>query len=497
MTAAPDYRSLGKDFIADVLPTPLNNHAQLIDLNHELSIFLAWPPAGVELADLTSLLAGNAVGQDFVPYAAVYAGHQFGVRVPRLGDGRALTIANAQGESDPSNPFGIWEIQLKGAGRTPFSRMGDGRAVLRSSIREYLCAEAMHGLGIPTTRSLAIVGASDTVVRETPETAAIVTRVAPSFIRFGHFEYFFFTKQYDALRSLLDFVLRNYYPELSTATDPALALLGEVVRRTAELVAAWQSVGFCHGVMNTDNMSILGLTIDYGPFAFIDAFKHDYVCNHSDTQGRYAYDMQPGIADWNLHVLAHVLRPLTPADDNKVYACLSEFTNHFNRAFRQRLSAKLGFTEHQANDDQFYEFTFKALHDNKVDFTRFFRDLSNLHNALPDVLAEAPHPDHTVRDLFIDRSAFDDWARRWRERLHAEATGESARIARQNAANPTIVLRNHMAQTAIEQARHGDYSEVARLRAALSEPFADDDRHRPYRGLPPAWAASLELSCSS
>ncbi|MCU0950404.1 MAG: YdiU family protein, partial [Burkholderiaceae bacterium] len=252
--------------------------------------------------------AGNRVPAGADPLAAVYSGHQFGVYVPQLGDGRAILLGGIDG------PEGTWELQWKGAGKTPYSRMGDGRAVLRSSIREFLCSEAMHGLGIPTTRALSIAGSDHPVFRETTETAAVVIRMAPSFVRFGSFEFLYWRNLHDELRVLADYVIDSFYPGCSAAGDgpkPYLALLESVSRRTARLMAQWQGVGFCHGVMNTDNMSILGLTIDYGPFGFLDGFDANHICNHSDEQGRYAYAQQPGVAHWNLYCLGQALVPLT------------------------------------------------------------------------------------------------------------------------------------------------------------------------------------------
>src|SRR5690606_23829644 len=242
--------------------------------------------------------------------AAVYSGHQFGVWAGQLGDGRAHLLGEVAG------PRGSWELQLKGSGMTPYSRMGDGRAVLRSSVREYLASEAMHGLGIPTTRALALVVSDDPVMRETVETAAIVTRMSPSFVRFGSFEHWSSRRQPEELRILADYVIDKFYPDCRQADDgphePLLRLLAEVTRRTALLMADWQAVGFCHGVMNTDNMSILGLTLDYGPYGFMDTFRLDHICNHSDTEGRYAWNRQPSVALWNLYRLGGSLHALVP-----------------------------------------------------------------------------------------------------------------------------------------------------------------------------------------
>ena len=295
-----------------------------------------------ELPGLTDALAGNRQIAGSDPLAAVYSGHQFGVYVPRLGDGRALLLGEAVGPTGEH-----WELQLKGSGKTPYSRMGDGRAVLRSSIREFLGSEALHHLRVPTTRALAVIGSDQPVIRETVETAAVTLRMSPSFVRFGSFEYFYWTQQYDALRQLADYVIARFYPECRTAQQPYLAFLEQVARRTARLVAQWQGVGFCHGVLNTDNMSILGITIDYGPFGFMDAFDGGYICNHSDVNGRYAYNMQPQIAHWNLYALGQALVALTDDVDATriaVDSYLAEYAQAINSVFR----TKLGLATEQA-----------------------------------------------------------------------------------------------------------------------------------------------------
>ena len=303
------------------------------------------PPQAPAAPDFLPVLAGNQVPAGAEPLAAVYSGHQFGVYVPRLGDGRATLLGEVAGAD--GSP---WELQLKGAGLTPYSRSGDGRAVLRSSIREFLCSEAMAGLGIPTTRALAIVGSDHPVFRETTETAAVVTRMAPSFVRFGSFEYFAHSGRHAELRQLADYVIERFYPEVADEAQPYLALLAAVTRRTAELIARWQGVGFMHGVMNTDNMSILGLTIDYGPFQFMDGFDAAHICNHSDTQGRYAWHRQPEIGLWNLYALGQALLPLT-VDEAATRAVLDQYREFFGNALEAEFHAKLGLATVQAGDE--------------------------------------------------------------------------------------------------------------------------------------------------
>ena len=333
-TWAPDgfLRSLGEPFTVLQLPAPLPQ-PHWVATSQSLALELGWSD-WLSSDSALQILAGNANaegGNTFSTLASVYSGHQFGVWAGQLGDGRALLLGEAQ------TPMGKLEVQLKGAGLTPFSRMGDGRAVLRSSIREFLCSEAVHALGIPTTRALAIVGSPLPVRRETVETAAVVTRIAPSFLRFGHFEHFTHTaSDVVALRRLADATIARYFPELVDAPAPYAALLETVTRRTASLIAQWQSVGFCHGVMNTDNMSMLGLTIDYGPFGFLDAFDPGHICNHTDTSGRYAYARQPNAAFWNLHALAQGLMPLIEDSD----AALADGEGESRPGSSQRLAAE-------------------------------------------------------------------------------------------------------------------------------------------------------------
>jgi serine/tyrosine/threonine adenylyltransferase len=440
--------------------------------------------AWLESDDALLTLAGNRPPGGRTPLASVYSGHQFGVWAGQLGDGRALLL----GEAD--TPAGPVELQIKGSGLTPYSRMGDGRAVLRSSIREFLCSEAMHALGIPTTRALAVIGSPQPVRRETVETAAVVTRVAPSFIRFGHFEHFAHTAQDTAtLRRLADAVIAQHFAALRDAEQPYAALLAEATLRTAKLVAQWQSVGFCHGVMNTDNMSILGLTIDYGPFGFLDAFDPGHICNHSDHQGRYAWAKQPNVAFWNLHALAQGLMPLI-GDSDLALAALEPYKTAFPQALTSRFRAKLGLREARADDGELIDALLGRMAADRADFTIVFRALARFSSA------EGATND-AVRDLFIDRSAFDAWGTRYAARLRDESSTDAERSARMNAVNPKYVLRNHLAETAIRLARDGDFGETQRLLRVLQRPFEEQPEHAAYAAFPPDWAQHLEVSCSS
>ncbi|MEY4711103.1 MAG: hypothetical protein RIS88_553 [Pseudomonadota bacterium] len=482
------YAQLGPDFHTELRPTPLPA-PHLVGLSERLALDLGLDPARLAAPDVVAALTGNDLLAGSRPLATVYSGHQFGVWAGQLGDGRALLLGEAQTAAGPQ------EIQLKGAGRTPYSRMGDGRAVLRSSIREFLCSEAMAALGIPTTRALMVTGSPAPVLREEVETAAVVTRVAPSFIRFGHFEHFAANGQDAQLRQLADHVIDRYYPEcLDGAARERLggsavaAFLEQVSERTAALVAQWQAVGFCHGVMNTDNMSILGLTLDYGPFQFMDGFDPGHICNHSDSGGRYAYHRQPNIAYWNLHALAQALLPLI-GDQELAIAALRSYPRVFPQALQARMQAKLGLTLTLEDDRSLIDDLLKLLAAGRVDYPLFWRRLSD------HVAGGSPEP---VRDLFADRDALDAWMHRYAARRAIEPEGGDAAGGRMRSVNPRFVLRNHLGELAIRQAKAGDYSGVSRLLAVLQHPYDDHpDAPADYAGLPPDWASSIEISCSS
>jgi uncharacterized protein YdiU (UPF0061 family) len=435
------------------------------------------------------VLSGNAAARDGAALASVYSGHQFGVWAGQLGDGRALLL----GEID--SPRGPQEIQLKGSGLTPYSRMGDGRAVLRSSIREFLCSEAMHHLGIPTTRALAVVGSPQPVMRENVETAAVVTRVAPSFLRFGHFEHFTHTANDEAaLRRLVDAVIDRYFPACRDAPVPLLAWLQEVARRTARLIAQWQSVGFCHGVMNTDNLSILGLTIDYGPYGFLDGFDPMHICNHSDHQGRYAYARQPGIAWWNLHALAHALEPALDDEAEPAAQALGEavavFKDEFGVTMQRLFRAKLGLASERDDDAALVDALLRLMAAERTDYTIAMRRLAEFSS-------DPGASNERVRDLFIDRAAFDAWGARYAQRLRDEHSSDAERRERMRRVNPKFVLRNHLAELAIRRAQEGDFSETQRLLRVLQRPFDEQPEHEADAGFAPDWAHGLSVSCSS
>jgi uncharacterized protein YdiU (UPF0061 family) len=448
---------------------------------------LGLDPAEFSTANFVESFSGNRLPAGATSIAAVYSGHQFGIWAGQLGDGRALLLGDvpASGVGLP----GVMELQLKGAGRTPYSRQGDGRAVLRSSIREFLCSEAMAGLGIPTSGVLCVTGSDLSVMRETRETAAVVTRMAPTFIRFGSFEHWFHNGQADALKALADYVIDRFYPGLRDEKNPYSALLAEVTRRTAVLMAQWQAVGFMHGVMNTDNMSILGITLDYGPFGFMEAFDPHHICNHSDHHGRYAYDRQPDVAYWNCAMLARTLLPLIGGEDETRDA-LNTFGPAFTTAWDDLLHAKLGLQTKAPEDDALFEAMFTMMQANRVDFTLFFRRLGGLQ-------IENAATDDPIRNLVIDRVAFDAWAAQYRSRLQQEGSKDAPRRQAMDAVNPKYVLRNYLAQVAIEKAQQKDFSEIARLLAILEHPFDEQPGSEAYAVLPPDWGAHVAVSCSS
>lgn len=473
------FAALGPDFYTELSARPLPD-PYWVGTSPAGARELGLDPSWLESAAGCEAFTGNIAIAGTRPLASVYSGHQFGVWAGQLGDGRALLLGETAG--------GL-EVQLKGAGLTPYSRMGDGRAVLRSSIREFLCSEAMHALGIPTTRALCVTGSDAPVRREEIETSAVVTRVAPSFIRFGHFEHFAANEQYGPLKLLADYVIDRYYPACRTtekfAGNAYAALLEAVSERTAAMVAQWQAVGFCHGVMNTDNMSILGLTIDYGPFQFLDAFNPGHICNHSDDQGRYAYNKQPNIAYWNLFCLGQALLPLI-GEQELALAALESYKAVFPRELEARMRAKLGLADAQATDRDLIESILKLLAKDKVDYTIFWRRLGTY-------AADArPEP---VRDLFLAREDFDTWLARYTERLGAQGREQAA--AAMQKVNPKFVLRNHLGEEAIQSAKLKDFSGVSTLLTLLQTPFDEHPGFENYADFPPEWASTIEISCSS
>lgn len=466
-------------FYTELNPTPLKGARLLYHsepLARELGLDESW-----FTQDKTPIWAGETLLPGMRPLAQVYSGHQFGVWAGQLGDGRGILLGEqrlADGRS--------MDWHLKGAGLTPYSRMGDGRAVLRSAIREFLASEALHHLGIPTTRALTIVTSEEPVYREQPERGAMLLRVAESHVRFGHFEHFYYRKQPQQVQQLADFVIARHWPQLQDQAEGYLLWFTDVVERTARLIAHWQTVGFAHGVMNTDNMSILGLTIDYGPYGFLDDYKPDYICNHSDHQGRYAFDNQLAVALWNLHRLAQTLSGLMSTE--QLQQALAAYEPALMRAYGERMRAKLGLFTPSQQDNDLLTGLLSLMAQEGRDYSRTFRLLSQTEQQQ----AQSP-----LRDEFIDRAAFDSWYQQYRQRLQQEQVSDAERQQAMMAVNPKLILRNYLAQQAIESAERDDVSKLARLHQALLTPFADAPEYDDLAALPPDWGKHLEISCSS
>lgn len=459
-------------------PTPVPD-PYLVAFNPDAAALIDLVPAEADKPEFVEYFSGNRLLPGSEPIAMRYAGHQFGVWVPQLGDGRAILLGEARNSRGEK-----WDVQLKGAGRTLFSRFGDGRAVLRSCIREYLCSEAMHGLGIPTTRALCIVGTDLPVYREAQETGAILTRMSPSHVRFGSFEVFTNNGEHDAVKQLAEYTIGQWYPHLAEAPDRYRLLYSEVVQSTARLIAQWQSVGFAHGVLNTDNMSILGLTIDYGPFGFMEDFNPGYICNHSDETGRYAFDQQANVGYWNLACLGRALTPLVEVE--ALREMLAEYGPTFNNHAHELMCRKLGLKERRDDDRQLWMDLMDVLAAAKADYTNFFRGLSRTD--FQSVIAP----------MFADPRRFNLWCDLYRHRLEQEVSNEAERSLNMNRANPKYVLRNYLAQTAIEKATYiRDYSEIERLRQLLSRPFDEQPDMEKYAEPAPEWGKRLCVSCSS
>jgi uncharacterized protein YdiU (UPF0061 family) len=478
------FAALGEKFYSPVAPTPFEQPARLIHFNADAADLLDLDHAVQHAAEFADVFTGRQRLRGDAPLAMLYAGHQFGHYVPQLGDGRAVMLGETTNRRNER-----WEIQLKGSGQTPYSRAGDGRAVLRSTIREYLCSEAMHGLGIPTTRALCITGSDDEVYREQIETGAMLTRLAPSHVRFGSFEVFYYRDQYDHIRTLADYVIEHHYPELADEDNPYLALLQTVIARTAKLIAQWQAVGFSHGVMNTDNMSILGLTLDYGPYGFMEAYDPGYICNHSDHEGRYAFNNQPQIGLFNVSCLAQALLPLIEVDDAK--AALEKYQPAFLEQYHLLMANKLGFEQADDATRELCKSLLDQMQQSRADYTTVFRQLAYIDDEGNDCHAG-------LRDLFVDREKLKHWLGEYRARLQQQGKPESVRREAMLACNPKYVLRNYMAQIAIDKAeRDKDYSEINALMTVLKNPFDEHPEHAHYAEPPPDWAGDIEVSCSS
>jgi uncharacterized protein YdiU (UPF0061 family) len=480
------YSNLPSRFYARVAPTPVKD-PRLVVFNSRLASELGFEPAVLE-REGAAWFSGNQTPDDAKPIAMAYAGHQFGGFVPALGDGRAILLGERVG------PDGVRrDIQLKGSGRTPFSRNGDGRAALGPMLREYLISEAMHALGIPTTRSLAVVTTGEQVVREDLLPGAVLTRVAASHIRVGTFEYFAVRNDREAVSQLLDYVITRHYPEARGADIPALAVLEAVAQRQAALIADWMSVGFIHGVMNTDNMAISGETIDYGPCAFMDNYDANTVFSSIDHAGRYAYGNQPVIAQWNLARFAETLLSLIDSDIGKAAelatAVVKDFMPGFDARLLARMRRKIGLASEQEGDVELVRSLFATMQSAGADFTLTFRHLARC--------ADDPANDASLLDLFAN-SDIADWLRRWRERLASEPRNAAERVANMRRVNPAFIPRNHRVEAALEAAStHADFAPFLELLIILEHPYDDQSGRGEFERPPPPGKRVYRTYCGT
>jgi serine/tyrosine/threonine adenylyltransferase len=482
------YAALPDGFFARVAPTPVAS-PRLIKLNRPLATRLGLDPDRLESPEGAEILAGKRVPDGAEPIAMAYAGHQFGHFVPQLGDGRAILLGEVIDQDGVRR-----DIQLKGSGPTPFSRRGDGRAALGPVLREYVVSEAMAALGIPTTRSLAAVITGESVIRETALPGAVLTRVASSHIRVGTFQYFAARGDTQGVRRLADHVIARHYPEIANAERPYHALLGGVIARQAELVARWLLVGFIHGVMNTDNTSISGETIDYGPCAFMDHYDPAAVFSSIDEQGRYAYGNQPRIALWNLTRLAECLLPLFCGDQDKAIEqaqlILGEFAPKFATAYQAGLRQKLGLLDERDDDETLVADLLDAMAKNQADFTLTFRRLSEA--------ALTTAADQKVRQLFADPASFDEWAARWRKRMDADPRTPAERSIGMRAVNPAFIPRNHRIEAMIQAAvERDDFAPFEELLTVLSKPYEDQPLLSDYARPPQPHQRVLQTFCGT
>ncbi len=468
------YLTLDEEFYNLTDPAPLNN-PYLVSFN----------PKAAELIDLdcdthkdprfVSLLNGTFALKGSRYFAMCYAGHQFGHYNPWLGDGRAINLGN----------IGGWNLQLKGSGETLYSRTADGRATLPSSIREYLMGEAMHHLGIPTTRALGVIGSDTKVIRNRMENAAIVMRMSTSWVRFGSFEYFYYNKEHTKLKMLAEHVIEESYPHLQYDDDRFYKMFCEILDRTATLISKWQGVGFCHGVMNTDNMSIEGLTIDYGPYAMLDDFNYNYVCNNTDRIGRYSYAEQPNISYWNLTKLSKALTPIIAKE--RMQQKLDDFGAFiYPDAYVKVMREKLGLVEKLSEDVELIKELVGALQDAYVDHTLFFRTLSRYDG------------DRTpLYDIVMEPVVIDNWLKLYDLRLSKESLPKLERQKAMLSTNPKYILKNYMLQEAIRLAELGDFSMVETLLYIAAHPYDELPEFEHFAGDTPDEYKNIGLSCSS
>lgn len=453
-------------------PEPLLN-PKILHVHKELLARLGLDPQIIEQPSFLRFLNADLSFEGVFFGASFYSGHQFGHYVPRLGDGRALMLGEIK-----TSEGQFFELQLKGSGLTPFSRMGDGKAVVRSSLREYLASAHLKALGIPTTEALAVIKGDDDVYREKIEKGAIVLRVAESFLRFGHFQYYAHTNQLDELKDLVQFSIDSYFKDFSDHPNRFVLFLQEVTKRTAKLFAKWQAVGFCHGVLNTDNMSILGLTLDYGPYGFIDHFDQDHICNHSDREGRYSLGNQPAIGMWNIERLAEALSSLiSPEEKTRV---IETYPQIFRVEYRRLMLSKCGLFKNDEEDESLLRALLNMLVVTKLDYTRFFRSLSHYQRG------------SGVLDDMNPSEELSAWLIQYDNRLMKEDSTDSERQSRMLLVNPKFILRNYLAQMVID-----DHSLIDKLFDVLTNPFLEWEEVEEWAKEAPPRYKNLSVSCSS
>lgn len=472
------YANELSELVTPVLPQPLKN-ARVVAINQSLlqQLDLPWQSGEQWLSALftpDSPLTRQAVAQK-------YGGHQFGHWNPDLGDGRGLLLCEVVGTNG-----GRWDLHLKGAGQTPYSRFADGRAVLRSSIREYLASEALFHLGIPTSRALGLIVSDEMVYREKAEKGAMLLRVCQSHLRFGHFEYFFHSQQLDKLQHLFDYSFKYHFTELLDDAERYALMLTQIVQDTAKMIALWQAYGFNHGVMNTDNMSIHGITFDFGPYGFLDDFDPTFICNHSDPQGRYSFDSQPGIGLWNLNALAMAFTPYLSRSE--ITDILQQYESCLLSEYGKIMRSKCGLKPNNPDNTAIINEWLDMLATEKKDYSIFFRRLCDF---------DPQSQDKSLADSFIDRPRFARWTQLLAKTLLQQNWPAEQRSSHMKQYNPTFILRNYLAQQVIDQAEQGDFSLFDAYLLALSAPFADNSALARFAAAPPDWGKVLEVSCSS
>lgn len=479
MTLRYSYASELSNLASLVKPQALKN-ARVVAINQSLVAQLALPKAWTDNNSLLQMLFSQPSPYTEHAIAQKYGGHQFGYWNPDLGDGRGLLLAQW---SDPQGRN--WDLHLKGAGPTPYSRFADGRAVLRSTIREYLASEALHYLGIPTSRALCLITSEESVFRERQERGAMLVRTCESHLRFGHFEYFYRSGEHDKLQQLFDYTFAQHFPHCLATPLPYQSMLNDIVDKTAQMIAYWQAYGFNHGVMNTDNMSIHGITFDYGPYAFLDDFDPNYICNHSDPQGRYSFDSQPGIGLWNLNALAQAFSPYL--DLELIRTSLRRYEPQLLTHYSDLMRAKCGLSiAHPDNPALINEWLAMLAAEHK-DYSQSFR-----------LLSEHPAASLTqLRDQFVHRERFDRWAQAYAKRVDEQGLDETQRLAHMCQVNPAVILRNFQAQRVITLAEQGDFSLFHEYLQALSEPYTVSAGMQKFTQTPPDNDKGMALSCSS